>query len=250
MMSIIHIWSYNLFFGAADLIMFLRAWAMYDRSRVILIVLLTLYVVEMAPAFILAALDSDSKYLRVSVARVLRSSFCAYEYTQFTPTWTRVVIILQMIYGGVLCMLASAQFARQSLEIYRSTKQWHLNRYMNLLVRQGVVYFFAFFLLNLLNLLYGFHMLPKEGWFTILYLPAELVPAYTLTPRFVLSIRELYVRSIENGHSSKIDAGFGLSGRFGTTTTGTTTMAFEDSVANIGLEETEEVPLQEAREPA
>jgi len=259
--GIIHIWSYNLFLGSADLMMVLRTWAMYDRSRVILVVLLTLYFVEMAPGFILAGLDSDAKYLPVSVAQVLGSSFCSYNYTRFASTWTNVVIILQMIYGGVLCMLASAQCARRSLQIYHATKQWQLNRYMGLLVRQGVVYFFAFFLLNLINLLFALNMLPAKLWVIILLIPAELVPAYTLTPRFILSIRELYAHSIQSGHShgSKMDSGFGQSGRSGgsrwTSTTGMTTMVFEDSIAKIGLEEVEEVPLMEmttmeVREPA
>jgi len=183
---------------------------------------------NMAPAFLVAALDSDAKYLPVSVIQVLGSSLCSYKHTRFAHTWTKVVIILQMIYGGVLCILASAQFARGSLEIYRATKQWQLNRYMNLLVWQSVVYFLIFFLLNLLNILSAiFHILPKEGRFTVLYLPAELVPAYTLTPRFIFSIRELYAHNIQSGYGSMMDSGFGLSGR-----SDMTAMVFEDLIFN------------------
>jgi len=257
--GIIHIWSYNLFLGSADLMMVLRTWAMYDRSRAILVVLLTLYFVEMAPAFILAGLDSDAKYLAVSVVHELgSSSFCSYNYTQLTGTWSEAVIILQMIFGGVLCMLVSAQCARRSLQMYHATNQWQLNQYMGLLVRQGVVYFFAFFLLNLINLLFALNMLPAKLWVIILLFPIELVPAYTLTPRFILSIRELYAHSIQSGHSqgNRMDSGFGLSGRSASgANTGMTTMVFEDSIAKIGLEEVEEVPLMgittmEVQEPA
>lgn len=102
-------------------------------------------------------------------------------------------------------------------------------------------------MLNLLNLLASFNMLPNEAWFTILYLPAELVPAYTLTPRFILSIRELYAQSIQSGHSTRMDSGFGLSGGSGVTTTGMTTMVFEDSIGKMSPEEVEEVPLMEVK---
>jgi len=76
------------------------------------------------------------------------------------------------------------------------------------------------------------------------------VPAYTLTPRFILSTRELHAHSIQIGHSCRVDSGFGQSGR-----SGATTMAFGDSIANMELEEVEEVPLVEintaqARGPA
>ena len=47
---------------------------------------------------------------------------------------------------------------------------------------------------------------------TLLFI-AEFVPMYTLTPRFVMSIRELYARDAQKGvHcGGGIDTGFGLS---------------------------------------
>ena len=41
-------------------------------------------------------------------------------------------------------MLAIFQFLRQSFHMYRATKQWQLNRYMGLLVKQGILYFIAY----------------------------------------------------------------------------------------------------------
>ncbi|KAN0094510.1 hypothetical protein V8E55_002797 [Tylopilus felleus] len=45
-------WAFFVFFGAADLVMILRVWAIYRGSRIILGVLLTLYVMQMVPFLI------------------------------------------------------------------------------------------------------------------------------------------------------------------------------------------------------
>lgn len=38
----------------------------------------------------------------------------------------------------------------------------------------------------------------------------EYVPLYTLTPRFILSIRELHARDVQGRRGEGIDSGFGL----------------------------------------
>ena len=47
-----------------------------------------------------------------------------------------------------MCILAIIQFVRQSLQMYRVTKQWQLSKYMNLLVKQGIFYFFVYVLVS------------------------------------------------------------------------------------------------------
>ena len=39
----------------------------------------------------------------------------------------------------------------------------------------------------------------------------EYVPMFTLSPRFILSIRELYARDVQGRRGEGIDTGFGLS---------------------------------------
>jgi hypothetical protein len=68
-------------------------------------------------------------------------SFCAPQAT--APIWTNVAVILQITQGGAMCVFAIAQVIRQSLRMYRVTKQWQLNRYMGLFVKQGILYFLA-----------------------------------------------------------------------------------------------------------
>ena len=64
----------------------------------------------------------------------------------------------------------------------------------------------------------------------LLYILAY-VPMCTLTPRFILSIRELYARDVQGRRGEGIDSGFGLLATVGTA------MEFADVEPNEGLEE-------------
>ncbi|KAF8554413.1 hypothetical protein OG21DRAFT_1094707 [Imleria badia] len=121
--------------------MILRVWAMYTRSRLILGVLLILFSVEISSTIVAVAFYSDSRNVSAVTIQILDVSFCALQPASFA--WPKVAFILQITHGGAMCILAVVQFMKQSLETYRVTKQWQLNRYMNLLVRQGILYFFA-----------------------------------------------------------------------------------------------------------
>ena len=57
-------------------------------------------------------------------------------------------------------------------------------------------------------LLATFREFPTGGWQLISLLLLEYVPVFTLTPRFILSIREAFARDIEGGCGGEIDSGF------------------------------------------
>ena len=48
-----------------------------------------------------------------------------------------------------------------------------------------------------------------DGWW-ILVLLAEWIPMFTLVPRFILNLRELYARDLQGRRGSNIDTAFGL----------------------------------------
>lgn len=75
-----------------------------------------------------------------------------------------------------------------------------------------------------------------------LLLILEYVPMFTLTPRFIVSIRELYARDVQDRRGGGIDTGFGLSfsGR-GAVGTGN---AITDVEQNEGSENVEEIPRE------
>ena len=58
--------------------------------------------------------------------------------------WGKVIAILQITNGAVMCILAIVQSVRVSLQMDSVTRQWQPNRYMNLLVKQGILYFLAY----------------------------------------------------------------------------------------------------------
>ncbi|KAF8553927.1 hypothetical protein OG21DRAFT_1509575 [Imleria badia] len=82
---------------------------------------------------------------------------------------------------------------------------------MSLIVQQGILYFFAVFLFALIDLLAASGKLPAGGWQLYLLGILEWVPVYTLTPRFIMSIRELYARDVRGRRGEGIDTGFGFS---------------------------------------
>lgn len=77
--------------------------------------------------------------LLVQTVQILDFSYCVWQNN--LPNLTKVVSILQMTHAVAMCILAIAQFVRQSLQMRRVTRGWQLNRYMNLLVQQGILYF-------------------------------------------------------------------------------------------------------------
>ena len=177
--------------------------------------------------------------------------------------WTNVAIILQITHSAALCVLGVIQVMRQSLQLYRATKQWQLNRYMSLLARQGILSFFAYvpvssfslprkhrlpteltvtvrhrvFLFNLINVLSVGGTTPT-GWQGIPLVILEYVPIYTLTPRFILWMRGLYARDARGRREGGIDTGFGLS------SSGTTAMVFAGAGQNQSLEDIEDIPME------
>lgn len=74
------------------------------------------------------------------------------------------------------------------------------------------------------------------GGQAILLVILEYVPIYTLTPRFILTIRELYARDVR-GRRAGIDTGFGLS-------LSEATIEFASAGQNESLEDSEEIQME------
>ena len=70
----------------------------------------------------------------------------------------------------------------------------------------------------------------------------EYVPLFTLTPRFIISIRELYARDVQDRRGGGINTGFGLS--LSSRSIGGTEIVFADVEQNEGLGDVEEVSME------
>ena len=85
-----------------------------------------------------------------------------------------------------------------------------------------------------------------EGWGALIFLPLEYVPAFALTPRFIMSVRALRPQNQQDGQEHETDVEFGSIGsQHGDHAT--------EIVLDIGqpasevAEQDEEIPLEEWR---
>ena len=96
----------------------------------------------------------------------------------------------------------------------------------------------------LINMLSVTANLPPDGWSIFLLGTMESVPPYTLVPRFILSLRKLYVRDLPGRRGNEIDTAFGSTPAFGRGAVAST-MVFADAEQNEGLEHGEEMEMEE-----
>lgn len=144
-------------------VMILRVWAMYNRSRLILGVLLTCWGLEIIPSILtcimypnkisgawwltsyahptneVSVVVSLAARYAVAVTHVSNYTYCG--VTSASVTWTKVSAIPEIINSGIICGLVIFQFVKRALEMYRVTKRWRFNRYMNLFAGQSILYF-------------------------------------------------------------------------------------------------------------
>ena len=95
-----------------------------------------------------------------------------------------------------------------------------------------------------INVLINTGDIPVDGWRLILVGVVELIPLYTLVPRFILSLRKLYVRDLPGRRGNEIDTAFGSTPAFGRGAVAST-MVFADAEQNEGLEHGEEMEMEE-----
>ena len=67
----------------------------------------------------------------------------------------------------------------------------------------------------------------------------QYVPMFTLTPRFIMGIRELHARDVQGRRGGGIDTGFGLS----SSSAGGISIMFAN-VGQIELGDVEEIPME------
>ncbi|KAF9232805.1 hypothetical protein BU15DRAFT_80792 [Melanogaster broomeanus] len=226
-LSLIQIWMFPVFLGVADLLILLRVYAMYNRSRIVLAILLVIYIPSTVIFVIATGIYNDPKlYMSVTNPEVAGFKICVVTYNT-TSLFGTYDVIPRIILGILLCGLAIAQFVRQSLQMHKAIKQWRSDRYMTLLVRESILYFLAYALLFSLqtekvltsffrpasNLLYNIAPfvltlgpLPVVGTaLNIVDVFCWIFP-FVLAPRFVISVRELCSCDV-GGH---VDTGFGV----------------------------------------
>ena len=79
----------------------------------------------------------------IIIAEVLDYSVCE---SQAVVPFSLIVLqpAAQVILGTLMCLLAIIRFIRESLQMYRVTKQFEISRYLSLLTRDGILYFLVY----------------------------------------------------------------------------------------------------------
>ena len=72
----------------------------------------------------------------------------------------------------------------------------------------------------------------------------ELIPPYALVPRFILSLRKIYVRDLRGRPGSEIDTAFGFTSASSHGAVAST-IVFADAERNEWLEQGEEIQMEE-----
>ncbi|KAN0094339.1 hypothetical protein V8E55_002626 [Tylopilus felleus] len=199
---LVGIWAFVVFLSVADLMMVLRVYAMWNRSRTILCVLLLIYIAQTIICFIFAGIyiNTDT-YLSVTIVQYQYLPDSSFKFCGFLlnvpPNLTVYFMIPRFVLSAVLLLLALARTLKESAGMYKATRQWQPNRYMELFTRDGVVYFFTSLLYNTLEtILSGDGFLATNPPMVLLDYFVYLLFA-TIMPRFLISVRELYVRDLK-----------------------------------------------------
>ncbi|KAF8428915.1 hypothetical protein L210DRAFT_3563711 [Boletus edulis BED1] len=136
--TLLSYWTFVVFISAANLVMILRVYTLWNRSRVTLWILLFI-----CAAQIITDVAFDSIYgnlnthLSVTIVRVFNSSFCNSSFVNDPPTrgFYSALAAPRLLLAAALLILAVFQTVKQSVELYKATKQWQPNRYVKQLER-------------------------------------------------------------------------------------------------------------------
>ncbi|KAN0080135.1 hypothetical protein V8E55_009701 [Tylopilus felleus] len=127
--------------------MILRVYAMWNRSKRILYFLLILYVPQVITSFVLTGvLDNPGTSMLVTPQQTANFTWCYLSFinNKLIVTTHLYFETLRCILSGAILILAVFQTLKQSFNMYKATKQWQPNRYMQQFVTDGVLYFLVY----------------------------------------------------------------------------------------------------------
>ncbi|KAI9571034.1 hypothetical protein HD554DRAFT_2327125 [Boletus coccyginus] len=210
----------RVFLFAADLVMILRVYAMWFQSTTVLCILLFVYALQVVTSTVFIAIYNDpDTYFPVTVVQIHKFTICNASIVNVSPMHIMFPVIPRFLLAATLITLAIFPTLKQSFEKYKATKCWQLNRYMQELTSDGILYFLAmFFLSTSRNVSYQIASVLNQGEASpnstsMLFLSVFIYTIfYPLTPRFIIGIRQLYDSDI-SGRPQGIDSGFGMLSR-------------------------------------
>jgi len=201
-------WDAEIFLAVADLVMILRVYAMWNQSKQILYFLLFIYVPQVMVSFIVTGIYyNPNTHFQDTIVQVLDHTFCNASFINVPPSIYLFDAGLRFFLSATLLTLAVIPTLKQSVEMYKATKQWQPNKYMQQLVRDGILYF-------LVNLPFDTFLVIRSSLEVNINASLFLSACcYTtlcaMMPRFIIGVRELYDRDLRDRWQG-VDTGFGV----------------------------------------
>ncbi|KAH0831388.1 hypothetical protein J3R83DRAFT_14052 [Lanmaoa asiatica] len=124
-------------------VMILRVYAMWNRSKKILYGLLFIYAPQVMVSFAFSVFNfTSSTNFSVTVDQVIGPSVCnssgiTIGVQSLPATYAQIP---RLVLDATLLVLAVIQTLKQAADSYKVTKKWQPNRYMQQLVKDGVLY--------------------------------------------------------------------------------------------------------------
>jgi len=234
-------WAFTAFAAASSLLMVLRIYAMWNRSKVILSILLPCYtagtIFELIYTSFFVNPDIEAT---VGTSQLLDYSYCT--EVDVISSNMKYVYSGIIVFDGLLLILALVPLVKQSITAYKTTGHWEPNRYMSLIVEEGAVYVILVFLTRIpqstINSLPYIWLLILEFFYYI--------TMFLMGPRFVISMRELFDKD-SRGRLEGIDSAFGISSSSGDAAgrdTSVSEIRFAGVSSHPGEEGGEEIQLE------
>ncbi|KAF9230111.1 hypothetical protein BU15DRAFT_84037 [Melanogaster broomeanus] len=201
-MALVYVWSNTFFFAVTDLVMLLRVYAMYHRFRIVLGILLAAYI----PSVVVSSLANTIYKPQIEVSALFGATICTLSFNA-PSNFSTYFLISYVIISAVLCGFAVVRLVRESLQKHRTVKRWRSNQYLELIVRENVLYFVAYLFAVIVPMVTETGVL-QEITSLLLFMFAA-IPPVVLSPRLIISVREFHSRVV----GDHIDTGFGAISR-------------------------------------
>ena len=121
----------------------------------------------------------------VTVGKVGNFSLCNGTANDNTPLLLfAYAAIARSVLGVMLLVLVIIRALKQSFEIYKATKQWHVNQCIQQLVRDGILYFLMY-----VSFSFPFHVVARRRVFSLsrTHVEANHTDAFHLETHFTTS---------------------------------------------------------------
>ena len=87
-------------------------------------------------------MPSFTKFPAAATVQIFDLTVC--NITPYPTWWSNAFTMIQFILATVSLALVIIQSAKEALQMYQVTRKWQLNRYMEILLRDCVLYFFVY----------------------------------------------------------------------------------------------------------